>query len=232
MHRTNRTQNVHEVFQKIWEQRRKHLYALCMRWTGGNRQEAEDALSRLAIKALEHFPSHADAVSNHSAWLTRLAYNLCVDMYRERVSYSRVIERLASVRRSSDVPVVEAADCAHLRREMQHVILHAFDRLPPGLLEVCRLRFLEDLPYEEIAAQLLLSTEMTRKRVQKARAVLYDALTPYLRDGRAQLDGARRRGDEEVPAAPRVSSGYGLSKCLPPGALGPLNAARATPAQR
>jgi RNA polymerase sigma factor (sigma-70 family) len=186
MNTVRREQSTHAAFQEIWGQRRQQLYALCLRWMGGDRQEAEDAVGRLAIKAFEDFPSQSCAIANYNAWLTRLAYNLCVDIHRERMSYGRAMERFASERQFGGTLVTEAPDGTYLRREMHHVILRAFEDLPSGLIEVCRLRFLQGLSHEEIAAELALSNEMTRKRVQKARALLCRALLPYLSLGRAE----------------------------------------------
>ena len=85
------------AFWKLWEGYRKHLFGVCLRQMGGNREEAEDALSRAMLKALERLPFYAREVTNPKAWLTRLIRNLCLDIHRERERRARGMQGLEEI---------------------------------------------------------------------------------------------------------------------------------------
>jgi RNA polymerase sigma-70 factor (ECF subfamily) len=67
-----------------------------------------------------------------------------------------------------------------LSREMLGFVRHALEELPPRLREPFVLRFLKETAYREIAEQLAITTDNTRKRVQQARAMLRARLDRYL----------------------------------------------------
>src|SRR5262245_21182758 len=72
------------AFWMLWDLHKGHLYHLCMWQMGGVQEDAEDALSRAMLRALEKLPHNACKIGNFRAWLSRLTLNLCVDMHRER----------------------------------------------------------------------------------------------------------------------------------------------------
>jgi DNA-directed RNA polymerase specialized sigma24 family protein len=65
---------------------------------------------------------------------------------------------------------------------LQRVLTH----LPMRLREPAILRFCHELPHREIAAQLGLTPETVRKRIQQARALMQEQLRAYL-DGTTGL---------------------------------------------
>ncbi len=163
------------TFWRIWEIHNDYLYGVCLSQMGGIKEDAEDALSRTKLKAWDSLPRYAGVIINLRAWLTRLTCNLCMDMHRERHRRARVIvstERmqlinslsLASPRESPERECFQRELCMHVRRGVQ--------QLPSPLRKPFILRFIQEMPYSEIAEQLILSTDNARKRVQLARAIL------------------------------------------------------------
>lgn len=76
------------AFWILWMRYHGDLYNYCLRWMGGNREDAEDALSRASIKAWNALPKYADKITNPKGWLIRLTHNLCVDLHREKARRS------------------------------------------------------------------------------------------------------------------------------------------------
>ena len=78
------------AFWATWEQYRDSLLArLCVRWMGGHREDAEDALSSASLKIWQAWPAHADEVRSVQAWLIRLLHNHCIDMRRDQARHRR-----------------------------------------------------------------------------------------------------------------------------------------------
>lgn len=145
------------------------LYASCLRWLGGRRADAEDALSRVSIRALEDITSAETVISSYPGWLMRLAFNTCMDMHREMRRRRRATERMAV---EVHWEPVEQPEEALSHRQLRERLAEAIRRLPPRLGEPCRRRLLEDEPYEVIAEALGLTKETVRKRIQEARVIL------------------------------------------------------------
>jgi DNA-directed RNA polymerase specialized sigma24 family protein len=59
---------------------------------GGNSTEAEDALSMAMLKAREKLLKGAKVIENLKAWLTKLTYNLCLDILRQRDRLNEQVE--------------------------------------------------------------------------------------------------------------------------------------------
>jgi RNA polymerase sigma-70 factor (ECF subfamily) len=77
------TEDIDSAFWKLWQDNQDYLYRCCRKWMG-NPTDAEDALSRAMLKAWEKLRDCTDDIKNFKAWLTKLTYNLCADIHRER----------------------------------------------------------------------------------------------------------------------------------------------------
>lgn len=177
------------IFARVWRRERKHLYSICLRRAGGNRDDAEDALSRVALKALECFARHLSSISGecaaeidrlNTAWLKRVAQTVSIDLHRERTSYRHVLDRFAVAGERVSSGAVEQPDEIGVRWELRERIDRVIDDLPPRLREPCRLRFVREMPYHDIAEQLALRNATVRKRIQQARPILQEQIKRYL----------------------------------------------------
>ena len=182
------------AFWMLWDLHKGNLYHLCLWQMGGVREDAEDALSRAMLKALEKLPNNACRIENFKAWLRRLTLNLCVDMHRER---SRQVRRLESIENSlsgvSDrlVADTDSPEKGLVNREVFAYVCSAVDSLPPRLREPFVLRFFQEMDYREIAECLILSTDNVRKRIQQARDILREKRNRFLQ---GSADDRPRRG--------------------------------------
>ena len=169
------------AFWRLWERYQNYLYSCCLRWMGGNREDAEDALSSASIKAWNKLPDYAREITNLKGWLTRLTHNLCMDIHRERERHVTLvqedIEEIAAADREAVAYVQSNSEDTLLRREMCEHIRWAIDALPSRLREPFTLRFYRGMSYRDIAVQLALSIENVRKRIQQTRAILQELLS-------------------------------------------------------
>lgn len=172
-----------KAFWSLWFSHQEYLYYRCINWMGGNRKDAEEALSQATIKAWEKLPIYAEKITNPKAWLTRMTHNVCVDIHREHQRQARGIEDIDAILESENSPLMLSQSNPNslmLQAEIQEHIRQAIDKLPPRLRETFVLRFEKEMSYSEIAKKLSISNSNVRKRIQQAREALQRQLGQYL----------------------------------------------------
>ncbi len=178
----NQSQGERTDFWKSWVRERDYLYQRCLTCMGGNHEDAQEALSRATLKAWEKWQVYAGKITNPKAWLTRLTYNLCMDMHRERTRGARGIESIENFAVTEDEYVassVSSPESAVLDRERDAYICRAIDALPANLRTPFILRYYQEMSYSEIAQKLACSSDQVRKQVYQARTTLQKQLHKY-----------------------------------------------------
>lgn len=149
-----------------------------MRWLRGSRADVDDVLSRGSLRALEHLRRHPQGVENFRAWIFRILHNLCIDTLK-------AADRRATALLAMDAPgdPIAAPRCPGLApdravyaRELHVALDGAIAALPPRLHAAFRMRFLDEMAYDEISRELAISCESARKRIQQARDLLRQRL--------------------------------------------------------
>jgi len=170
-----------ELFARLHERHRERIHALCRRLTR-NEEDALDALQETFIAAageLERFRGEA----RFSTWLHRIAVNKCGGIRRRRSRRLRLEEQLATPR-DGDPIFARIADDAPLPAEVADVaerdqrVRDAVDTLPDWLRDAVRLRYFEQLSYDEIAAVLELPVGTVKSRLFRAHRTLAEELEP------------------------------------------------------
>jgi RNA polymerase sigma-70 factor (ECF subfamily) len=173
----------HTCFWPTWSKHRNHCLRICMVCMKGNREEAEEALSIAMLRAWSRHPDHAARTINMRGWLSRLTYNVCMDIHRERSALARRFDRLDALPPESPSSIdvrAESPERVLIRHETYRFVSHAIDDLPTPLRQPFILRFVEEMSYPDIAEQLALTNANVRKRVQQARAILREQCVRYL----------------------------------------------------
>ncbi|MGI8622932.1 MAG: RNA polymerase sigma factor [Solirubrobacteraceae bacterium] len=146
--------NVLPPFSALIEAHGDELLAHARRMAGA--EQAEDVLQDALLRALAAYPRlrHADHLR---AWLYRITTNAAMD---------------AHLARRREIPAPDVGDGLVADPEQ----LDAFEDLVAGLSDgvraTLRLRFVEDLEYEVIAARLDCTPEAARQRVSSALRTL------------------------------------------------------------
>jgi RNA polymerase sigma-70 factor (ECF subfamily) len=144
-------------FWTLVEAHGDELLAHARRMAGA--EHAEDVLQDALLRALRAYPRlrHADHLR---AWLYRVTTNAAIDHHRRR--RHEVL---------TDDPPAVVSD-PHEIDGFEDLI----GALPDGTRDALRLRFVEDLEYDAIAARLECSPEAARQRVSSAVRTLRQRL--------------------------------------------------------
>jgi RNA polymerase sigma factor (sigma-70 family) len=170
-----------EFFWNFWEDFRDVLYRECVKMMKGTGEDARDALGTVMITALERFPRHAPGIRNLKGWLVRLTRNVCIDILRKNKKESLDIENTTKIRdlieemENGGTYAESIADTLE-REELLNTIFLSIKKLPERLREPAVLRFFLKMPHREIARYCNISAANSRKRIQQARAILFNEL--------------------------------------------------------
>ena len=179
-------------FWSLWMDHNDYLYNACVKWMG-NVPDAEDVLSQAMLKAEAKIRIHQVQVINFKAWVTKLTYNLCLDLQRQRYrtiqychNWEVINHRNAEllVTREEENPVLVAT-----QQELEKIFSVWIDELRPILRDTFILYFQEELSYIEIAQKLNISCCNVRRRIYEARIILKQRYyQDYIGEDRSKLE--------------------------------------------
>lgn len=160
-------------FWDIWLAHREYLRVHALRFSGGNRSDAEDALSEAMLKAANAFAK--TEIHNQRGWLLRLVHNACMDHHRANRRQSRLARDVGETDAQFTPAIAIQAERSpeELLVAMQEIggLQQALNALPQ-FLAVPLMQHLDERSDAEIADNLHVTKEVVRKRRQMARALL------------------------------------------------------------
>jgi RNA polymerase sigma factor (sigma-70 family) len=179
--RQNSTQSANALFEQVWREHEPHLLKVCLRQLG-DVSDAEDALASVSLTVLEKLPEVYGRVLSLRAWLVQVVLNYCVDVQRRRQRQVRIFVSEPTDDGDESWPAADTPTPEQQLLEQQlWAMAHSLiQRLPSMLREPADQYFLQKIPYPEIARSLGLRQDNVRKRIQKARAILWRELFPHL----------------------------------------------------
>lgn len=164
----------HEAFEEIVTMFQHRLYQVCYRMLG-NRQEAEDIAQEAFVRAYVNIHTY-DQKRKFSTWLFRIATNLCIDRIRKKkpdyyldaeVPGTERLNMYSQIAATGDLPEEEVE-----KMETQERIQYEIGRLPDKYRSVIILRYMEELPLQEISDILELPLGTVKTRVHRGREAL------------------------------------------------------------
>lgn len=166
----------HRVYNLAWK----------MLW---NREDAEDVLQETFITIFNKIGDF-QGQSQLSTWIYRIATNAALMKLRERHRDQGRRTTLDDVDQLDIVPGRLAPEAPNpfdvlLRQESSAILAAAIDSLPELYSATFVLKDIEQLPIEEVAAILEISTEAAYSRLKRARMFLREAI---LREYREQKE--------------------------------------------
>ncbi|NJS17158.1 MAG: RNA polymerase sigma factor [Nostocaceae cyanobacterium CSU_2_110] len=176
------SQGENNVFWQLWQQYEDYLYHRCLSWMSGNPTNAEDALSRVMLKAWDKLKHYEDKITNLKAWLTKLTHNLCVDIHRVNNRSANRVENIDLYANGEESLVFSCEDTPESvmdSGEERIVIRRAVDNLPHRLRETFILHFYQDFSYQEIAKHQDISYDNVCKRISQGKKILREELKGY-----------------------------------------------------
>jgi len=140
-----------ERYSEIVDRYQKKLFVYIYRLIG-NREEAEDLLQDVFVKAYKNLNSY-DTSRKFSSWIYRIAHNESVNYIKRKslkkfISWETIVSTKDKLDSSSEE---EGADKAWIRKEVSKEVNEAIGKLPFKYKQVLTLRYYSDQSYEEIA---------------------------------------------------------------------------------
>jgi RNA polymerase sigma factor (sigma-70 family) len=160
------------AFADFYEQLSPQVLRFFVRRTG-DPHRAVDLTAETFARAFEHRRDFRGASDEQAAaWLWRIARNELAGYQRSRAVELAAVRRLGLERHALiDEELVEVERLI-ATEELREQIQHALEVLPDDQQEVVRLRFIDELGYEEMAHRLGVSNDVVRTRTSRALRAL------------------------------------------------------------
>ncbi len=177
------------AFSVIHDRYRQRLFAYSRQMLGGSRQDAEDALQDVFLRAYSSLRSN-DRPLSLRAWLYRVAHNRCIDHLR------RPTPPAADLFDTSRRPLHDPMD-ELVRREDLRQLVADVRRLPDQQRSALLMREMDGMSYAELAEALDVSLQAVKSLLVRARIGLVEAVEARdtaCADIRVDLASAYERG--------------------------------------
>jgi len=177
------------AFSVIHDRYRQRLFAYSRQMLAGSRQDAEDALQDVFLRAYSSLRGNDRPVSLR-AWLYRVAHNRCIDHLRKPVPPA--VDLFETSRKPLHDPITESE-----RREDLRQLIEDVRRLPDQQRSALLMREMDGMSYAELSEALGVSLQAVKSLLVRARIGLVEAVEA--RDAacseiRADLAGSFDRG--------------------------------------
>jgi RNA polymerase sigma-70 factor (ECF subfamily) len=157
-----------DAFEKLYREHSPRVFALCLRLTGGTREEASELMQDVFIRAWRGLPSFRGD-SALSSWLHRLAVNAMLESARSAKRRSARVLPMPEPGTLGTAAVTERPD---LKVDLDRAIA----ALPEGARIAFVLHEIEGYQHSEIAAQLGIAEGTVKAQLHRARKLLIDSL--------------------------------------------------------
>lgn len=167
------------AFAEIVELYQNKLYRVCFRMLG-NKHEAEDIAQEAFVRAFINIHTF-DTNRKFSTWLYRIGTNLCIDRIRKKkpdyyldaeVAGAEGLNMYSQIASTAELPDEEV-----LKMEMQERVQYEISRLPDKYRAVIVLKYMEDLPLQEISDILDMPLGTVKTRIHRGREALRKQLS-------------------------------------------------------
>ncbi len=185
------SQGDEQAFARLVEAFQVPVYNLCYRMLG-NPDEAEDAAQEAFLKAYRGIRSF-DPQRKFASWCLSVAAHECIDRLRRRRLQPVGLDDIEDEAMHADAE--PGPESALARREQESRIASLLARLTPLDRAVITLRYWYDMPLEEIAEELNLTTSAVKSRLHRARRDLAQSW------GEASHPAPVKGGRSDVPLA-------------------------------
>ena len=156
-----------EAFRVIHDRYRQRLFAYTRQMLPSSRQDAEDALQDVFVRAYSGLRAN-DRELALRAWLYRVAHNRCIDVLR-RPMLTPTADELPGRESSDPVAIAE-------QREALASLIADVQRLPEQQRSALLMRELSGMSYNDLAAAMGLSVPAVKSLLVRARVGLAQAL--------------------------------------------------------
>src|SRR5579859_1731730 len=145
----------HEALTHLVEVYQGPVYSLALA-VMRDRADAADMTQETFVRLLRSLGAYRGNGSNFTSWVHRLTINICLDALRrrQRSPISSLEQQAESMREPASADVWEQPEWRLEWRESASEVRSALAELPRPQREALTLHYLEDRPYDEIAASM------------------------------------------------------------------------------
>lgn len=156
-----------EAFQLLFETYKDRVFSLATYSFGGDQTAASDATQQVFLKLLTAIGQFRGE-SEFTTWLYRLVVNTCTDEHRRKKRFLPFGESVAMSRLEDRRP----QERHYARIEIAESVQAAISDLKPKLRMPILLRYIEGMPYEDIAEVLGCSKGTVASRLNRGHKAL------------------------------------------------------------
>jgi RNA polymerase sigma factor (sigma-70 family) len=166
-----------KAYADLLRRYRRPVYHLVLKMVR-NQEDAEDLTIEAFSKAFKNLPKFNPDFT-FSTWLFRIATNNCIDFIRKKKLNTTSIDttfhddggdEMRMDIKDSDLNPQEIA----IREQKIALVRAIVTRLPPKYQVLVRLRYFDELSYEEIAGEIDAPLGTVKAQLHRARELLYD----------------------------------------------------------
>ena len=164
-----------ECFGELFVRYRKMVFGSCYGFFSVS-QSAEDATQETFLRAYRNIDSFQGG--DFTAWLMRIARNVCIDEWRRRRPEARAVE-IDTV----ELPAEGSADSSFQARSLIERVWREIKALAPAQRKCLELK-VQGYSYEETAALTGLSIDSVKSNLQNGRRMLWKKIEGTLTQSR------------------------------------------------
>ena len=163
-----------DALRELYERYSGRIFTLA-HYTLGSRSAAEDAVQTVFLKASQSLAQFRGQAAL-GTWLWRIAVNHCNDELRRRRTEEVPLDAILGWADESASPEQHRG-----LKEIDEIVARALLELSPKLRTVVVLRYVDEMPYDQIAEVLGCSIGTVSSRLARALAALEKILRPLVR---------------------------------------------------
>lgn len=168
-----------KAYEKLLSRYRKPVYYMVLKMVR-DPDTAEDLTMEVLAKAFRYLPRY-QAKFAFSTWLFRIATNRCIDFIRYKKPPTQSLSNSFDTDDEGGL-MLQVPDrnpnpqeqC--IRQERKELVRRGVDQLPTRYAQVVRLRYFDELSYDEVALELQLPLGTVKAQLHRARELLLDIL--------------------------------------------------------
>src|SRR6476469_2964694 len=180
------------AWEAIVRQYRRKVFNVAYKFVGKH-DEAEDLTQDIFLKIFKSLDTF-DRRANFQTWLISVSRNLCIDHYRSVRKERQTIDREVDANELSPAAAEPGPIAALEQRDRVTLLRDALASLPDSLRTAVVMRDIQELSYQDIAAQLHLPEGTVKSRINRGRTELARQIR-------------RLRGDDYSPSGSSADGG-------------------------
>ncbi len=170
-------QNDEQAYAELMKRYRRPVYHMILKMVR-NVDDAEDLTIEAFAKAFKNL-SRFKQDYTFSTWLFRIATNNTIDFIRKKKLETMSLDTSFKDDSGDSITIdVEGSDLnpmeEAIKSQKAELVRIFVDKLPPKYQRLVKLRYFDELSYEEIAAELEAPLGTVKAQLHRARELMYD----------------------------------------------------------